>query len=228
MRSAGDSTASHSRSSSQRRGSCSWIPTSCSRDSTGGYRCSASRSRDAPARQRTLRATIEWSYDLLDPDEQELFRKLAVFRGSFSLEAAEAICDADLDGLESLVVKNLLRRWGSGRLGMLDTIREYAVELLDAAPDADDVYRRHADYFLSVAKEANINAGTLRPGGQRLDIALAEQDNFRGALAWALRSECVALGLEIATYLEQLWVVVDPGEGIRWFERLLEGTEAEP
>ncbi len=188
----------------------------------------ASRSRDAPARQQTLRATIEWSYDLLEPGERELFRKLAVFRGSFSLEAAEAVCDADLDGLESLVVKNLLRRWESGRLGMLDTIREYAVELLDSAPDADDVYRQHAGYFLSLAKEANINAGTLRPGGQRLDIALAEQDNFRGALAWALRSKCVALGLEIATYLEQLWVVVDPVEGIRWFERLLEGMEAEP
>ena len=77
----------------------------------------ASRSRDAPARQRTLRATIEWSYELLEPDEQELFLTLAVFRGSFSLEAAEAVCDADLDALESLVVKNLVRRSGSGRLG---------------------------------------------------------------------------------------------------------------
>ncbi|HEV8602830.1 MAG TPA: adenylate/guanylate cyclase domain-containing protein [Gaiellaceae bacterium] len=76
-----------------------------------------SRSRDAPARQRTLRATIEWSHELLEPDEQELFCRLAVFRGSFSLEAAEAVCDADLDALESLVVKNLVRRWGSCRLG---------------------------------------------------------------------------------------------------------------
>jgi len=184
----------------------------------------ASRSRDAPARQRTLRATIEWSCELLEPDEQELFRRLAVFRGSFSLDAAEAVCDADLDALESLVVKNLVRRWGSGRLGMLDTIREYAVELLDAAPDADEVYRRHAEHFLSVAEEANLNAGT---GGQRLDIAMPEQDNFRGALAWALRSESIALGLEIATALEALWVADDPNEGIRWFERLFERSEAE-
>jgi predicted ATPase/class 3 adenylate cyclase len=187
----------------------------------------ASRSRDAPARQRTLHATIEWSYELLELYEQELFRKLAVFRGSFSLEAAEAVCDADIDALESLVVKNLVRRWGSGRLGMLDTIREYAVELLDGSPDADAIRRRHAEHFLSVAEEANLNAATLRPGGQRLDIGLLEQDNFRGALAWAERGEFIELGLEMATALEQLWVTLDPNEGVRWFERLFDRLEAE-
>jgi predicted ATPase len=87
----------------------------------------ASRSRNAPARQRTPRATIEWSYELLEPNEQQLFRRAAVFTGSFSLAAAEAVCDTDFDTLESLVEKNLLRRWGGGRLGMLDTIREYAL-----------------------------------------------------------------------------------------------------
>ena len=186
-----------------------------------------SRSRDAPERQRTLRATIEWSYELLEPAEQELFRRLAVFRGSFALDAAEAVCGASLDALESLVVKSLVRRWGSGRLGLLDTIREYAVELLDAAPDADDVYRHHAEYFRSVADGANLNAGTRRPGGQRLDVGLAEQDNFRGALAWALRSDSIGLGFEIATALEQLWGLEAPDEGIRWFERLFGRPEAE-
>jgi predicted ATPase/class 3 adenylate cyclase len=187
----------------------------------------ASRSRDAPERQRTLRATIEWSYELLDPEEQQLFRRLAVFRGSFSLEAAEGVCDADLVVLELLLVKSLVRRWGSRRLGLLDTIREYAVELLDAAPDANEVYRRHAEHFLSVADGANLNAGTRRPGGQRLDIGLAEQDNFRGALAWALRSESIAHGFEIAVALEQLWTLEDPEEGIRWFERLFDRPGAE-
>src|SRR5437588_542681 len=187
----------------------------------------ASRSRDAPARQQTLRATIEWSYELLAPDEQELFRRLAVFQASFSLDAAEAVCGASLDALESLVVKSLVRRWGSGRLGMLDTIREYAGGLLDASPDSYDVYRRHAEHFRDVADEANLTAGTRRPGGQRIDIGLAEQDNFRGALAWALRSDSVALGFEIAVALEQLWTLEDPEEGIRWFERLFEQHGAE-
>lgn len=187
----------------------------------------ASRSRDAPARQRTLQATIEWSYELLTAEEQRLFRRFAVFRGSCRVGAAEAICGARLDTLESLVEKNLIRRWPTGRLGMLDTIREHAAALLDAAPDADAVRRRHAEHFLAVAEDANLNAGTRRPGGQRLDIGLAEQDNFRGALAWAVGSETIALGFELATALEQLWVLDDPAEGIRWFERLFARPDAE-
>jgi predicted ATPase/class 3 adenylate cyclase len=183
----------------------------------------ASRSRDAPARQRTLRATIEWSYGLLEPEEQQLFRRIGVFRGSFTLETAEAACGADLDTVESLVVKNLVRRrWGSGRLLLLDTIREYAREQLDQSPETEDVHRRHAEFFLEVARSANLNAGDLRPGGQRLDIAFDEQDNFRAALAWALNSGSVELGLEIATALEQFWVANDPEEGVRWFRALLE------
>ncbi len=185
------------------------------------------RSRDAPARQRTLRATIEWSYDLLEPTEQQLFPRLAVFRGSFSLEAAEAVCGADLEGLESLVVKNLVRRWSSGRLGMLDTIREYALERLDESPEAEDVRRRHAEFFLAVATSANLNAGKMAAGGQRLDIAILEQDNIRGALAWAIASRSDTLGLELAVAMEQFWVTDDPREGMRWFAALLEHPGAE-
>ena len=188
-----------------------------------------SRSRDAPARQRTLRATIEWSYDLLEPDEQELFRSLAVFRGSFTLDAAEAACDADLDALESLVVKNLVRRWGSGRLGLLDTIREYAVELLDAAPGADEVRLRHAEHYLGVLRDANLNAGVLdlrKP--MRADVAFAEQDNMRAALAWMIETGRTALGLELATAAGWFWIFHDPEEGMRWFAALFEHADGVP
>jgi predicted ATPase len=187
----------------------------------------ASRSRDAPERQRTLHATIEWSYELLDPGEQQLFRRISVFRGSFSVEAAEAICDADVDTTESLVLKSLVRRrWETRRLLMLDTIREYAWERLQESPEAEEIHRRHAEFFLEVARSANLNAGDLRPGGQRLDVAFEEQDNFRSALSWTLRSGEVELGLELASALEQFWVANDPAEGVRWFRSLLDHPAA--
>jgi predicted ATPase/class 3 adenylate cyclase len=187
-----------------------------------------SRSRDAPARQRTLRAAIEWSYELLELTEQDVFQSLAVFRGSFSLGAAEAICGADLDILESLVEKNLVRRWGSGRLGMLDTIGEYALERLDESPDAGAIHQRHGEFFLSLAESANLNAAKLdvrKP--MRPDIANADQDNFRGAIAWAISSGSVGLGLKLASALDWFWVTNDPAEGMRWFAGLLEPPEAE-
>ena len=85
---------------------------------------------------QTLRATIEWSHDLLGETERALFARLAVFRGGFTVEAAETICDAELDELESLVEKSLVRRSSSGRLGMLETIHEFAAEQLAMLPDA--------------------------------------------------------------------------------------------
>jgi predicted ATPase/class 3 adenylate cyclase len=186
-----------------------------------------SRARDAPARQQTLRATIEWSYELLDPTEQRLFRRLSAFRGSFSLDAATAVCETDLDAVESLVLKNLVRpRWGTGRLLLLDTIREYARERLDSSAEADDLHRRHFEYFLGVARSANLNSGDLAPGGQRLEIAVAEQDNVRGALTWAIRSGEIELALELAVAFEQFWVANDPAEGVRWFRRALEHSAA--
>jgi predicted ATPase/class 3 adenylate cyclase len=190
----------------------------------------AGPSRDAPARQRTLRSAIEWSYELLEPDEQQLFGRLAVFAGSFTLDAAETVCDAELDILESLVEKSLVRRWGSGRLGMLDTIREYALERLDESPDGEDVRLRHAEYFLAVAESANLSSDRLPSEGQRHDIAIAAQDNIRAALAWAVESGSVALGLQLATAIENLWVTHDPEEAMLWFAALLDhpGARAVP
>ena len=181
----------------------------------------ASRSRDAPARQQTLRATIEWSYELLEPPSRS-FQPPGGLRGGFALEAAESICGADLGVLESLVVKSLVRRLATGRLLLLDTIREYAVELLDASAEAETIPRRHAEFFLDVGERANLDAAKLRPGGQRVDLAVVDVDNFRAALEWAIRSGSIELGLTIATSVEQLWAVVDPSEGVRWFERLFD------
>ena len=183
--------------------------------------------RDAPERQRTLRATIEWSHGLLTEEEQLLFARLAVFAGSFTLEAAERVCGADLDQLQSLFEKSLIRRWGSGRMGMLETVREFALERLDQSPEAEEVRRKHADYFLEVADSANLNAGRMRPGPQRMDIAILEQDNIRAALTWTIASGAVDLGLTIAAAMEQFWVADDPREGTRWFAALLERPEAE-
>jgi predicted ATPase len=182
--------------------------------------------RDAPERQRTLRATIEWSYQLLVEEEQRLFAHLAVFAGSFALEAAERVCDAELDMLQSLVDKSLVRRWGSGRFGMLETVREFALEQLEDSEQRDDVRRRHAEFFLEVAQSAHLAVETfhLEP---RPDVAHAEQENFRAALAWAIAGDPM-LGLSLATALENFWVGNDPREGMRWFAALFPNADERP
>jgi len=110
--------------------------------------------RDAPERQRTLRATIEWSHELLDAAGRELFARLAVFAGSFPVAAAEEVCGADLDGLSTLVDSSLLKPIGDDRLLMLETIREYAVERLASSPQAGDVRTRHDEFFSELAADA--------------------------------------------------------------------------
>src|SRR5262249_27263339 len=110
---------------------------------------------DAPERQRTMRGAVEWSYQLLRADEQGLFAQLAVFAGSFELEAAEAVSFAELDVLQSLVDKSLLRHGEDGRCCMLATIRELAQEKLGGLADASALRLRHDEYFLGVAEELN-------------------------------------------------------------------------
>jgi predicted ATPase/class 3 adenylate cyclase len=152
--------------------------------------------RDLPARQQTLRNTIDWSYQLLTLQEQHLFRRLAVFVGGCSLEAAQAVCAADdtlesdiLDGLEALVDQSLLQQGessnGEPRLYLLETIREYALERLEASGEKDLLGRKHAAYFLTIAERAELalhsdmEAEWLR----KLEV---EYDNLRAALTWAL------------------------------------------
>lgn len=175
--------------------------------------------RDVPERQRTLRATIEWSYDLLGEDERRVFRCLSVFAGSFDLDAALAVCDAHLDDLQSLIDKNLVRRWASGRFGMLETIHEYARERLDEADEAAAVGRKHAEHFLAVARSADLGADADSVGNA--ELARLEQANFRAAIQWAVEYGEPELGLRLAIALAHFWVSEAPFEGDRWFETLL-------
>ena len=108
----------------------------------------ASGAIDLPERQRTLRATIEWSYDLLDPEARAAFRRLSVFRGSFTLDAAEAITGADLDQLAALLDHSLLKTLGDERFFLLETLREYARERLDDAGETAEYALRHARWYL--------------------------------------------------------------------------------
>ena len=177
--------------------------------------------RDAPERQRTLRATIEWSYNLLSTEEQLLFARLGAFAGSFRVESAEAACDVALDELEALVEHSLLRRWESGRLGMLETIHELALEKLEDSGEADGVRRRHAEHYLQLAESANLSVDAIGLGPQRHELVLPEQHNLRAAIDWATGAD-VELGLRLAVSLENFWVTHDPVEGMRRFEALLD------
>jgi predicted ATPase len=176
--------------------------------------------RDAETRQTTLRATIEWSHQLLSPGEQRLFARLGAFAGGCTLEAAQQIADADLDLLQSLVEKSLVRHTGD-RFWMLETIREYAVERLEESGIADDIRRRHAEVFAGIARSTCLAVERIEDGEMRYDVAFAEQDNMRAAIDWALDHD-PELGLRIAVELEQFWISKDPAEGRRRFAALFE------
>jgi predicted ATPase/class 3 adenylate cyclase/Tfp pilus assembly protein PilF len=188
--------------------------------------------RDLPERQRTLRATMEWSHALLEEGEKVLFARLSVFAGGRTLEAIEVICDAEgdlpveiLDGVESLVDKSLLREkegaGGEPRFVMLETVHEYAREKLEESGEAEELRRRHAKYFFSLVEG---EAGTIR-GGWRpewFQLLEDEQDNFRAALSWSLESDEVEFGLRLAAALQPFWHRRGHyGEGRRWLEAVL-------
>jgi predicted ATPase/class 3 adenylate cyclase len=152
--------------------------------------------RGVDPRQQTLRATIEWSYDLLDEEERLLFERLSVFRGGCTLEAAEQICEADIDTLQSLIHKSLLRRQGE-RFWMLETIREYAAEQVVEHGEAEVLADRHSDYFIALAEAAVRGAPDERVElGFRL---YPELDNFRRALGGLVTSGDVERELRLAT-----------------------------
>ncbi len=182
--------------------------------------------RDTDPRQQTLRATIEWSYDLLESEEQQLFRALAVFVGGCTYEAAEAVCNADPDTLQSLLDKSLIRRreeGGSPRYWMLETILELAAEHLRTAAEDVEVRRRHAEHYLEVALSANLAADV--EGEMRHDLVFHERDNMRAALSWAAETGDQTLGLKLVVGLENYWATASPEEGLEWTITLLAGAD---
>ena len=162
--------------------------------------------RDLPERQRTLRATIEWSYELLRDDERQLFGRLAVFRGGCTLESAEAVAHADLDTMQSLVDKSLLR-YTDERFWMLETIREYAAERLDESGEGEELRRRQAEHFLALAEEAEPNLRWSGSPGAWLDRLEVEQDNVRAALDRLVAAGESQLELLLAGALSRFWVM---------------------
>jgi len=169
-----------------------------------------SGSRDTPTRQQTLRATIEWSHSLLDKPEQRLFRRLAVFAGGCTVGDAEAVCEAGLDEFESLVDKALLKV--NGRLLMLETIREYAREQLDAAGETEAIALRHAERYAEVAREIRdgIEGDTQVASVER---GIAEEGNLQVALdtflelARAGDRDACETGLQLCADLWMYWHV---------------------
>ena len=180
--------------------------------------------RGVDPRQQTLRATIEWSHELLTEDEQRLFARLSVFTGGCTLESAEAICDADLDTLESLVDKSLVRVREDDRFWMLETIREYAVERLDKSDEAEMFRGRHAEHFLELGEEAELNTRVY--SGEWIRRLELEHDNLRAALDHLAASGENELVLQLAGALSVFWHEGGHvAEGRRRLEGALQGQE---
>jgi len=196
--------------------------------------------RDLPERQRTLRSTIAWSYELLPVEEQRLFRRLSVFVGGCTLGAVEAVSsavgDSDvnvLEGMISLVDKSLLQQTGRDgeepRFTMLETIREYGLEALTASGEAPATRQAHAAYYLTLAEQAE----PAFTGPQQLtwfDRLEREHDNLRAALSWLLErgsdGQSNELTLRLAAALWNFWFIRGHvSEGRRWLERVLDANK---
>ena len=138
--------------------------------------------RDAPERQRTLEATIAWSYELLDEESKRLFARLSVFASSFPLAAAEEVCEADLDAISALVDSSLLKPIGDDRFLLLETIRQYAADRLAESGEADDIRRRHAEAFTALAEEGYERR--FEAESEWSDRLERDHDDLRAALDW--------------------------------------------
>lgn len=188
--------------------------------------------RDAPARQRTLQATIDWSYNLLDEEEKRLFNRLGVFRGGWTLEAMEAICSDGLqvdllDGLSSLIDKSLIQIDESAdeepRFRMLETVREYAVGHL-YSPDADETQERHYNWFLQLAASGETGIVENPQWYKRMHL---EEDNLLAALEWCQQApQRLQSGLRLVNALMHYWSVRGSfREGRQWLTWFLDRTQ---
>ncbi|MEA2306377.1 MAG: hypothetical protein QOH43_3657 [Solirubrobacteraceae bacterium] len=195
-----------------------------------------SGAQDAPARQRTLRSTIDWSHDLLSDVEQEAFARFAVFAGGATVEAAETITGASLDTFDGLVAKSLLVRrraqHAPTRLGMLETIRAYAAERFAATADRDAVRERHHRHYLALAERDGAHRALWAVGREehlaRLD---AEIDNLHGALAWAVDQDSAEPALSLCAALGWYWLMRDRyADAVDWIDQALSlpGADAAP
>jgi predicted ATPase len=205
--------------------------------------------RNLPARQRTVLGAIDWSYELLQPQERALFRRLGVFAGGCTLAAIESVCAAPdlplpdlpaaelsiVDECQALIEKSLLRRGpgkangnGEGRYVMLEVLRECALEKLRASGEEQATRRRHAEYYVALVEET-------RPGldgakqGEVLQALEAENDNIRAVLGWSLEGgpETVEIALRLSGALGRFWMVRSYAtEGRRWLEQALKAAES--
>jgi non-specific serine/threonine protein kinase len=190
--------------------------------------------RDVDERQQTMRNTLAWSEELLAPEEQRLFRRLAVFVGGCTLEAAEAVCAAPegaeplgiemLEGLSALVDQSLVQQreeGGEPRFSLLYVIREYAMERLERSGEAEALTRAHAEHFLALAERGGpeVRGPNAAAWLGRLE---REHDNLRAALGWARERGAAETGLRLAAALHSFWWVRGHlREGRSWVETLL-------
>jgi predicted ATPase/DNA-binding SARP family transcriptional activator len=170
--------------------------------------------RDAPPRQRTLRATLDWSFDLLEPEEQDAFTALAAFAGGCELDAAEAVTGAGLDVLEGLVAKSLVTS-RDGRLFLLEPVRQYAVERLTARADVEAVHGRHFAHLLALAEQAEPELWVRGRSARQLAAIQRELDNFDVALERAFASGRAVDALALAGALGPVGWFTNAGEWMR-------------
>jgi non-specific serine/threonine protein kinase len=203
------------------------------------FRLLVGGNRTGLPRHQTLRAAMAWSYDLLSEPEQTVLRRLAVFAGGFSVEAAEAVCAGDgidpgdvLELLTRLVEKSLVlfdEREGGARYGLLETVRQYGQEKLAEAGDTTALRRRHRDFFLALAERGEL---ALRSSAQDAWLARfeTEHDNLRAALEWSTTDEGGAeAGLRLAAGLHGFWHIRGYwNEGREWLERALARSDEAP